>query len=125
MKRYFSNGCMCVLLLCLASYCGQAVAGDDTEAQPGKCEITSGGQTYKPSDCLIQKGTDEGLSWYNIERKNGAPLLEEIVSVSIFETSPRTAEVSGVTQYGINSRWGEAKRDGICWSGEDFRICIE
>ena len=49
----------------------------------------------------------------------------EILSVSIVEISRGTAEVSGVTRDGINSRWGQARRDGACWSGEDFRICIE
>lgn len=66
-----------------------------------------------------------GLSWHTIGRKDGKPLLEEILSVSIVEISRGTAEVSGVTRDGINSRWGQARRDGACWSGEDFRICIE
>ncbi|MGE9986600.1 hypothetical protein [Desulfovibrio sp. SGI.169] len=125
MKQYFFfwNFCICALLLCLSLSCGEVFAGDD--AQPGKCEITSGGKIYKPSDCMIRKETDDGLHWYNIERKNGKPLLEEILSVSIVEMDKDTAEVSGVTQDGINSRWGKAKRDGTCWSGEDFRICIE
>jgi hypothetical protein len=62
---------------------------------------------------------------HTIGRKDGKPLLEEILSVSIVEISRGTAEVSGVTRDGINSRWGQARRDGACWSGEDFRICIE
>ena len=87
--------------------------------------ITSGGHTYRPSGCLIRKGTDGGISWHTIGRKDGKPLLEEILSVSIVEISRGTAEVSGVTRDGINSRWGQARRDGACWSGEDFRICID
>ena len=125
MRHYFflRNVCLCTFLLCLGGYCGQACAGDD--AQPGKCVITSGGHTYRPSGCLIRKGTDGGLSWHTLGRKDGKPLLEEILSVSIVEISRGTAEVSGVTRDGINSRWGQARRDGACWSGEDFRICIE
>lgn len=87
MRHYFllRNVCLCTLLLCLGGYCGQACAGDD--AQPGKCVITSGGHTYRPSGCLIRKGTDGGLSWHTIGRKDGKPLLEEILSVSIVEIS--------------------------------------
>lgn len=87
MRHYFflRNVCLCILLLCLGGYCGQACAGDD--AQPGKCVITSGGHTYRPSGCLIRKGTDGGLSWHTIGRKDGKPLLEEILSVSIVEIS--------------------------------------
>lgn len=129
MKRYFFfwNICLCALLLFSGLYCAQAFAGNDSAARPGKCTITSGGHTYtyKPSDCIITSEKDGDISWYVIEKKNGSPLLEEILSVSIVEMSPEEADVSGVTTFGVNSRWGQAKRDGSCWAGEDFRICIE
>lgn len=127
MRHYFSLGnvCLCTLLLCLGFYCGQACAGNDAEVRTGKCAVTSDGQTHRLSGCLIRTGRDGELAWYIIGKKNGSPLLERILSVSIVEISPGTAEVSGLTQDGINSRWGEARRDGACWAGEDFRICIE
>lgn len=127
MRHYFflRNVCLCTLLLCLGFYCGQAFSGNDAEVRSGKCTITSDGKTHRPSGCIIRKGTEEKLSWYIIEKKNGSPLLDRILSVSIVEMSPGIAEVSGLTQDGINSRWGQARRDGACWSGEDFRICIE
>ena len=127
MKHYFFfwNVRLCTLLICFGPCCGQVFAENAGEVRPGKCAITSGGHTYRPSGCLIRKGTDEGLGWHIIEKKDGSPLLDEILTVSIVETGPGTAEVSGLTQGGINSRWGETKRDGTCWSGEDFRICIE
>ncbi len=118
----------CRIMLCMALltgivlYCDKAPAADDT-ASAGNCTIVSGGHTYRPSDCLIKKGKDENLNWLVIERKNGRPLLEEILTVSIVEISPGTAEVSGLTKDGINSRWGEARFDGKCWNGDDFRIC--
>jgi hypothetical protein len=37
------------------------------------------------------------------------------------------ADVRGLTTFGINSRWGAAKRsktDRACWVGEDFSICV-
>lgn len=129
MKRYFffSNICLSTLLLVSGLYCAQASAADDNAGRPGKCTITSGGHTYtcKPSECIIKAEKDGDTNWYVIEKKNGKPLLEEILSVSIVEMSPEEADVSGVTTFGVNSRWGQAKRDGSCWAGEDFRICIE
>ncbi len=108
--------------LCLALCCGQAFAG--TQTRPVTCVITSGGHTYAPSGCRITQETEEHTRWYVIETADASPLLEEILSVSLVEMSPETAEVSGLTKSGINSRWGRARRDGDCWSGEDFRICI-
>lgn len=110
------------LPLCLTLCCGQAFAGAET--QPVTCVITSAGITHTPSGCRITKETEERPRWYVIEKMDGSPLLEEILSVSVIETSPETAEVSGMTKNGVNSRWGRARRDGNCWSGEDFRICI-
>ena len=108
MKHYFFfwNVRLCTLLLCFGPCCGQVFAENAGEVRPGKCAITSGGHTYRPSGCLIRKGTDEGLGWHIIEKKDGSPLLDEILTVSIVETGPGTAEVSGLTQGGINSRWG-------------------
>ncbi len=116
---------LCALFLCLAMYCGQASAAEDSAVSTGKCTIVSGNHTYSPSDCLIKKGMDENLSWLIIEKKDGRPLLEEILLISVTEIDPGTAEVSGLTKDGINSRWGEARFDGKCWSGDDFRICTD
>ena len=95
MKHYFFfwNVRLCTLLLCFGPCCGQVFAENAGEVRPGKCAITSGGHTYRPSGCLIRKGTDEGLGWHIIEKKDGSPLLDEILTVSIVETGPGTAEV--------------------------------
>ena len=48
-----------------------------------------------------------------------------VISVTIIR--PGVAEVRGLTEDGINSRWGEARRstrDRACWVGEDFSICV-
>ncbi len=123
--RFFCRIILCMLLACIVPYCGEALAADDDAAREGRCTIVSGGQTYRPSGCIIKKGKDENLSWLVIEKKNGRPLLEEILTISVTEMSPGTAEVSGLTKDGINSRWGEARFDGRCWTGDDFRICTD
>ncbi len=122
---FFLRIIVCMLLACLVPYLGEAYAADNDAARAGSCTIVSGGQTYRPSGCLIKKGKDDNLSWLVIERKNGHPLLEEILTISVVEMSPGTAEVSGLTKGGINSRWGEARFDGKCWNGDDFRICTD
>jgi hypothetical protein len=48
-------------------------------------------------------------------------------SISVRITKPGHAEVRGLTAYGINSRWGPARRsekDKACWLGDDFSICV-
>ena len=127
MKRhlFFCRIILCMLLACIIPYLGEAYAADADAARAGSCTIVSGGHTYRPSGCLIKEGKDENLTWLVIERKNGRPLLEEILTISIVEMSPGTAEVSGLTMDGINSRWGEARFDGKCWNGDDFRICTD
>ena len=123
MKRYLYI-CLCTFLY-MSLYCGQVCAEKALDDRSGKCTITSNGHTDSLSGCLIKMGKEEDLTWYIIEKKDGKPLLEELRSVSIVEMSPGTAEIKGLTQHGINSLWGQAKRDGDCWSGEDFRICIQ
>ena len=47
------------------------------------------------------------------------------VTVSIIE--PGLAEVRGLTETGINSRWGTARQstdDPACWDGADFQLCV-
>ena len=126
MKKGFSFAKILIssLLICVSAYCSQAFAGNPKNSSD-KCIIKSGGKTYKPSGCIIVKNTDGELDWYIIKRKNEKPLIRGVSLISITEMTPGTAEVFGLTTKGINSRWGEATRDGNCWLGSDFTICLE
>ena len=56
----------------------------------------------------------------------GQPFIAGRLVLSVTLVSPETAEVRGLTQDGINSRWGPARRsarDRACWDGSDFQIC--
>ena len=47
-----------------------------------------------------------------------------MITVTILE--PGVAEVAGLTEFGISSRWGRATRtapDSACWRGTGFEIC--
>ena len=118
---HFLGIALAVLLLCLAAPSSSSAKETTIYAE---CSITSGGQTHAIKDAAVLRSEDEGLKWYNIERADGKPLLEGILSVSITEIKPGLAQVSGVTTSGINSRWGKASFDSDCWAGSDFRICI-
>lgn len=120
-RAFFRKYCTWVLF-CLALGCGQAFA--EAEEQPVTCTIMSGGKIYRPANCLVTKTTEDGYNLYFIERKDAQPLLEEILSISVVEVTPEEVEVRGLTQSGVNSRWGQARRDGDCWAGSDFRICV-
>ena len=50
-----------------------------------------------------------------------------VTTISVAIVRPGLAEVRGLTRAGINSRWGEAtrsRRDGACWVGSDFSVCV-
>ena len=68
---------------------------------------------------------DGGGSFY-IDPVRGR-FAEGMSTISVSIISPGVAEVRGLTDDGINSRWGEARRsrrDPACWVGEDFSICV-
>jgi hypothetical protein len=48
------------------------------------------------------------------------------VLVSVTMIGDGTAEVRGLNDKGINSRWGTVRRsrsDRACWVGDGFKIC--
>jgi hypothetical protein len=75
-----------------------------------------------PCRFLGEKGGSFSLSALD----GDSALYEGILDVSVTIVAPGKAEVRGLTELGINSRWGEARRskkDPACWVGSGFEIC--
>jgi hypothetical protein len=101
--------------------------GRGAEAQTGRqvqCKVETGGKVVLSGPCRF--APDGGGSFALQSLDGGKPLFGEVTTLSVSVVSPGAAEVRGLTQAGINSRWGEARRskaDPACWDGPDFRIC--
>lgn len=90
-----------------------------------ECLVESAGKTEVKGPCHFSasKGGTFSLSR---DKEASKPLYGAIRSVTVYVLEPGKAEVRGLTEDGINSRWGEATRstkDPACWEGSDFRIC--
>ncbi|MCW5770448.1 MAG: hypothetical protein KIT16_02340 [Rhodospirillaceae bacterium] len=89
------------------------------------CQIESEGKLAFDGKCRFVP--DGGNGSFSISTASGeGALYGEIQIVTVSVISPGVAEVRGLTKDGINSRWGEARRqarDRACWAGSDFRIC--
>lgn len=89
------------------------------------CQIESGGKLEFNGRCRFMP--DGGNGSFSVSTASGqGALYGEILVVTVSVISPGVAEVRGLTKAGINSRWGEARRqarDRACWAGSDFRIC--
>jgi len=93
-------------------------AASVAEARPARCVITTADDSWEGA-CDFQAESDGSFA---ISPMSGAfPGGVSDITVSI--TEPGVAEVRGLTSRGVNSRWGEARRDGACWVGEDFSVC--
>lgn len=54
-------------------------------------------------------------------------LLAGANPVTVSVIGPGLADVRGLTEAGINSRWGTAQQtteDPACWDGADFQLCV-
>ena len=109
----------CVLALIFAA---------PSAAQQGRrlvdCRVESEGKVQVSGKCRFVP--DEGGTFTLQNADPNQPLYGEILMVTVAVVSPGNADVRGLTRYGINSRWGAAKRsarDPACWEGADFRIC--
>lgn len=100
-------------------------ANAENSRREAVCTITSGGKVHTINDCIATYGASEKYNWIFLERKDAEPLLEEILLLSVYEISPDKAQVSGLTQNGNNSRWGEALKQKDCYIGSDFSVCIK
>lgn len=85
------------------------------------CEVYTADDSYK-GKCIFQ--SEKGGS-FSIKKPKGE-ILDGISDINVYVVKKGVAEVSGLTTYGINSRWGTAVRsssDKACWIGDDFTIC--
>lgn len=93
------------------------------KARIARCVIASAGSPTWRGPCWFE--AERGGS-FNVGAQRGN-FGGEVESVSVSIIAPGVAEVRGLTSAGINSRWGEARRsrrDGACWIGSDFSICV-
>lgn len=109
--------------LAISGILGSALAVSivDASGRPARCVIDSSGERYAGGCDFQQEGAGFSLSPLG---RSGFP--GGIDPITVYVTSPGTAEVRGLTKDGVNSRWGEAKRskkDPACWVGADFSIC--
>ncbi len=116
-------------MLALTVVCIGGAAALPAAAQSGgnrtvSCRIESAGTPVYSGKCRYTAAG--GGSFHLDNPAEGRPLTGPIVSVSVTIGAPGVAEIRGLTQAGINSRWGEAKRsagDRACWVGSNFRVC--
>ncbi len=104
--------------------CVPAVSTPSDAKKTVKCAIESAGSPAFRGSCLFRR--EKGGSFSLASAQKGKNLFPEITDVSVYIVAKDVAEVRGLTIYGNNSRWGEARRstkDRACWVGQDFRIC--
>lgn len=101
----------------------QHVLLGDAVARSARCVVVGAGSPSYQGKCHFS--ADEGGSFSIAPVGTAAFGGATLITVAI--VSPGVAEVRGLTRDGINSRWGEAKRDKTdpaCWMGDDFKICV-
>lgn len=128
MKKLLKVTCFAVFAFLLSfteSFAENTAENEYNSRRGAICTISSSGEEYVVDDCIVTYGVSDEYGWIFLERKDAKPLLEEILLISVYETAPDKAQVSGVTQNGNNSRWGEATKQNDCYAGSDFRICIK
>ena len=92
-------------------------------ARSADCLIKAGGETLFRGECGFQSDANGSFA---IHAGKSGRFLENIEMVSVSILSKGRADVRGLTDKGINSRWGSARRsrkDRACWVGTDFKIC--
>jgi hypothetical protein len=98
----------------------------NVSAKTAKCSVYSAGQADFVGNCkfLAEKNGTFTLS----STRPNQPLYDDILVVSVAVTKKNNAEVYGLTDEGINSRWGHAVRDKSnlsCWKSDDFKVCAK
>ena len=91
--------------------------------RPARCVIDAAGAARWAGPCRF--APERGGS-FTVTPARGA-FQNGIGSISVAVVRPGLAEVRGLTRAGVNSRWGEAqrsRRDGACWVGSDFSVCV-
>jgi len=92
-------------------------------AKTARCVIESEGSNYAgPCQYTVAKG-----GTFTVTAPHGRGFGGGTLSITVYVTAPGVTEVRGLTEEGINSRWGIARRsrgDSACWKGEDFSVCV-
>ena len=91
-------------------------------AKTARCVIHSEGGSYRgPCSYSVQRG-----GTFTVKPIGRRFILPGVMMITVFVDRDGSAQVSGLTGAGINSRWGEAtrsNRDSACWTGSDFSVC--
>ena len=91
-------------------------------AKTARCVIQSEGGSYRgPCSYSVQRG-----GTFTVKPIGRRFILPGVMMVTVFVDRDGSAEVSGLTGAGVNSRWGSATRsrhDSACWVGEGFSVC--
>ena len=116
---------MRILLLALAAGAGALAlpAAALAKPRPARCVIDAAGAPRWSGPCSF--APERGGS-FTIAPTRGR-LFNGTTSISVTLLRPGVAEVRGMTALGVNSRWGPARRssrDGACWIGSDFSVCV-
>lgn len=125
MKRAFGMFRGLGLAALIVAFSAAGVAHAEKPAKTADCEIESQGKVQFKGKCKFVPEGDAGS--FTLQSMDGqSPLYSSVLTVSVILLGPTVAEVRGLTNAGINSRWGQARRsnqDRACWSGSDFKIC--
>ena len=109
----------------LALTAATAVLVSQAEAKPraARCVVDAAGAPRWSGPCSF--APERGGS-FTVTPRRGR-LFNGTTSISVTVIRPGVAEVRGMTALGVNSRWGQAtrsRRDGACWIGSDFSVCV-
>ena len=114
---------MTIRKLALATVLITGFVAVPAHARVARCVIDSEGASYRGAcQYNVARGGTFTVTPLRSRTFGGGPM-----SITVYVVRPGVAEVRGLTPEGINSRWGRAlrsRRDGACWQGEDFSVCV-
>ena len=112
-------------LLAVLAFTAAALAAGQAEAKfrPVRCVVDAAGAPRWAGPCQFEAARGGSFTIRPVRGtfQNGA----RWISLNLLR--PGFGEVRGMTNDGINSRWGEARRsprDRACWIGADFSLCV-
>lgn len=112
-----------VSLLALGAALDFVPASAEAKPRAARCVIDAAGTPRWSGPC--QFAPERGGS-FTIFPSRGR-FSNGTTSIGLTMIRPGVGEVRGVTALGVNSRWGQAtrsRRDGACWVGADFSLCV-
>ncbi len=114
-----------IVIVAAVALAAAALTATAASAKPraARCVIDAAGAPRWAGTCSF--APERGGS-FTVNPPRGS-FQNGVTTISVAIIRPGLAEVRGLTQAGINSRWGEAtrsRRDGACWVGSDFSVCV-